>query len=527
VRLATIRSWLPATVGDGDVVVLAREGRGDGLVEAVQRVYGRSTQVVVLPHPDLAEVAAEMSRLHRVALVVDLRPSQGPGQLLRWTELSPFLVQGGTWIAARSKGRGDDPRRERLVERLGVSTDEPVVWTQPDRWSVKAAPDAAADEILRSREPQLRVERLAERAGGELAPHTVVHHGDAPPTTGVPAPVRYPAAVLRRYRGAVDLFQGGLATSGETTLPDSFRWLEGAAPENVALRANRTWAAQVRRHRATGDLTHLEGPHYFLDYTSAGHFGHLMTEAVSKLWGWDAARATEPGVRLLLRDHPRRDRARRLERLLLPAVGITESDVTWVEGPARCDDLFGASPLWHNAPPFAAHPAITETWRRMREYWLGRATGAEGAGPRIFVTRRSGFRRCRNVAAVEEVFRRRGFAIVQPELLTLEAQVSAFARARVVAGFAGSGMFNLTYATERLRAVLVVSHTSYDARNEELYAAAHGVPLHYFWSPADTTHPEGGFDYRARQSHWAADLGPLDDLGDVLAAVDPSARPTA
>ena len=31
-----------------------------------------------------------------------------------------------------------------------------------------------------------------------------------------------------------------------------------------------------------------------------------MTEAVSKLWGWDAAKAEDPDLKMLCREHPKR-----------------------------------------------------------------------------------------------------------------------------------------------------------------------------------------------------------------------------
>ncbi len=84
-----------------------------------------------------------------------------------------------------------------------------------------------------------------------------------------------------------------------------------------------------------------------------------------------------------------------------------------------------------------------------------------------------------------------------------------------MAGFAGTGMFNLAYS-HRVEQVIVLSQESYDARNEHLFAAVHGAAIDYFFSPAEITHPEGGWSYEAFQSPWSFDF---DRLGPAFAAL--------
>jgi capsular polysaccharide biosynthesis protein len=149
------------------------------------------------------------------------------------------------------------------------------------------------------------------------------------------------------------------------------------------------------------------------------------------------------------------------------------------------------------------HPAIVQTWDRLRTGLIG--TDPVVGDQRIFVTRRSGKRACRNAGRVERLFAAHGFTIVSPEELSLTEQVSVFAAARVVAGFGGAGMFNLAYA-HAVETVIVLDHTAYQARNEHLFAAAHGAQLHCFWSRPNRDHPAGGFSYQAHQSRWRFDF---------------------
>ena len=105
---------------------------------------------------------------------------------------------------------------------------------------------------------------------------------------------------------------------------------------------------------------------------------------------------------------------------------------------------------------------------------------------------------------VEAFFSRLGFAIVYPEDLAFGDQIATFAGARVIAGFAGSGMFNMMFAPNAT--VLVLSGDSYTAINEYLIKSVVGGDIHYFWSPAVVRHPEGGWTWEAYRSNFVFDL---------------------
>jgi capsular polysaccharide biosynthesis protein len=134
--------------------------------------------------------------------------------------------------------------------------------------------------------------------------------------------------------------------------------------------------------------------------------------------------------------------------------------------------------------------------------------------PKIFVTRTAGTNRCcHNASDVESLFASHGFAVLQPETLTLPEQAAVFAQARVVAGFGGSGMFNLLFA-DALESLIVLNQSSYWGRSEHLFAAALGVESHFFWSVPDYADPAGS--YPAHQSAWSFDFAenraPLEGL---------------
>jgi capsular polysaccharide biosynthesis protein len=162
---------------------------------------------------------------------------------------------------------------------------------------------------------------------------------------------------------------------------------------------------------------------------------------------------------------------------------------------------------------------VTQVWSRVRRGLL-RGHAASPGPRRIFVTRHTGKRLCRNVEAVDQVFVDHGFEVVFPERLSLADQAALFDGADVVAGFGGTGLFNLIYASGA-PTVIVLNHDAYDVRNEHIIASALGSDIHYFWSAADIRPTSGAFSVEAFKSPWSFDfeangealLGLLQDLG--------------
>jgi capsular polysaccharide biosynthesis protein len=329
----------------------------------------------------------------------------------------------------------------------------------------------------------------------------------------VPDVLPYPAHTVRRYQGDhIHLPKDSLAHHSRTALPDSFRWHLAPELRSRGLRNVDDHFGRLRRHPKAEAL---EGSYFLFLYNNPGHFGHLMTEALSKLWGWWPAKEADPSLKILCRLHPVRQETTetRAEATLFPAFGIAPEDIVWVDGPVSVTSLVGCTPMWHNAPPFYAHPRIVDTWDRIRTGLIG--DGPVAGASRIFVTRRVGNRPCSNVDEVEALFVAHGFTIVSPQDLSIREQVATFAAARVVAGFGGAGMFNLVYS-HAVETVIVLNQWAYEARNEHLFAAVHGARLHSFWSPPHVDHPPGGSSYDAHQSGWTFDIEHLEQPLDAL-----------
>ncbi len=489
-------------------------------------------RVEVLRERSLRALHDTMRRLPGVDLVIDARVRDEERQWRRWRGLFFHLRPGGTWVTLRAQGsegtfgqrvgrlhdretgRGLGKRlheASRAVAKVEVTYDR-VTITKGGTHLLKVR-DHDAPEVLATRAPRLTVRELQRIEGGLLegVGGLVTSHGFM--SDELAAPIRYPPLHLRRYEGRLSLLEGAVALHETTLLPDSYRWhLQGNPINKRLVDIDRDWA-RTRRTEPVGG--HLEGSYYYFDYKNPGHYGHLMTEAVSRLWGWPAAKAADPDLKILLRRSPREGMrtAPRAETVLLPAFGVDPEDMVWVDESVTVDSMVGLTPMWHNKRPYSAHPGIRDVWSRLRD---GLAETEVPDRPRIFVTRRQrGHRHCHNTPEVEELFRAHGFEVIEPGGMSIPVQAATFAQARVVAGFGGTGMFNLAFA-RNLERVIVLNHTAYDARNEHLMAAVLGAHADYFWSEPELSHPPNGWSYDAFQSPWTFDVqrhrASLEDL---------------
>jgi capsular polysaccharide biosynthesis protein len=522
---------------DDDVVVLAPEPAPEwddaGVPGWSARVERR------------AQLNGQLRRIGAVDVVVNLLPADRlpegcSGHLDLFLVVVRHLVRGGVFIHDRTTAPGEvsaslaewlgfldaaeDPGRRgglgrleteatRSVGAVAITRDLVAVTKRQTHYIMLG--DAEAATLLPGREPALAAQEIDTRPPGEFASRTTVHHhGEHVGDGGTPTLIRHPRLVTRHYQGRVGLSGRTLMFSGHTILPDSFRWHLTERPTNPLLRNIVGGFARIDRANLPGRT--LEGDYYQLEAAYPSHYGHVMTEVLSRLWGWDEAKRRNPDLKLVFRPRPDKDPG--VERVLFAAYGIAEDDVVAVAEPVWVDSVVSASPMWHNAEPYFAHPDLTDTWDRLGEGLLRNASAVD-TGPRLFVSRSDvlAHRQCRNAREVEQYFADRGFTVIYPERHPLPDQVAMFREARVVAGFGGSAMFNIMH-TRRLETLIVLNHMAYVARNEHLFASLKGGDSHYFWSAADLEQPDDeDLSFDAMHSSWEFDFATLgDDLERLL-----------
>ncbi|MEX0426278.1 DUF563 domain-containing protein [Nocardioides sp. DS6] len=385
---------------------------------------------------------------------------------------------------------------------LTEATDTHVVVTKRGR-HLLAPREAAVVDVLPVREPDVRVSVVEEHPGGELVSSSVVFsHGEH--ETDFPTHYDYPPLTLRHYEGPVVARGRTLMYAGHTVLPDSFRFHLAQWQKHPFLDPAGDGWHRLRRGRPARNL---EGSYYQLESTFAHHYGHVMAEVVSRLWGWDAAKRADPDVKVFFHRALENPPARPLERRVFEAYGIAPDDIVELDEPVRVDSVFSATPMWHQHPPFYVHPGMLDTYERLAHGFTGGDPDGGPAHERIFVSRGEGAvnRTCLNQAEVEAWFAERGFEVVYPEHHTLAEQVHLFRKAREVAGFGGSGMFNIVYA-RGLEKLVVLNQEAYIARNEHMFCSLIGAEEHYLWSAPEVARPDGRFSLESFQGDWRFDF---------------------
>lgn len=310
---------------------------------------------------------------------------------------------------------------------------------------------------------------------------------------------------LREYVDVVSS-PGQVLTAGDLILPESFRHLH-------ARRLGNRWLEPVSLRFAGGDVTPpraqsapqegpraLHGSYFHLDNELRGHFGHTTTEVISKLWGWELAKEADPDLKALIHTNKRGAPAE-WEWELMEAGGVAREDVVLTAEPVRVQRIIGATPMFGN--PKYIHPDLTRTWRRISDRLAERSTLE--APERIFVSRRLNRRACRNRPQLEALFEACGYTVVYPEDWALHDQVRMFRSAQAVAGFAGSGMFGLMWATEP-KPVTLVSSEIYPARNEFLISGLLGHDVAIVWCPAENEKPMETRDTLGIVAHFTFDF---------------------
>lgn len=317
--------------------------------------------------------------------------------------------------------------------------------------------------------------------------------------------ISVPERVLRRHHD-VTLSRRMLLRRENLALTESFHH-----PHQVALRHPRLMdvSLMMARDPTRGEARDLEGSYFLLDTNYPGHFGHVTTEVLAMMWGWLELQRRGVEARPILSTFVERTEVPAFQLEIFEAFGIERDDLEIVRGNdvVRIPELYTATQQFES--PRWVDREITTSWKLLEAHLRRRAAESGESGleaERIFISRRPGDKRnCVNSAEVEEYFRRRDFAIYFPEDHSYLHQVETFARAKKIAGFGGSGMFNMMFAPHA--DVLILTSDGYSARNELLLAAANGNDLTYVWGPAEQRPIKlGRHDRRSFRADFTIDL---------------------
>jgi capsular polysaccharide biosynthesis protein len=485
---------------------------------------------------DYEERAEYLFRVPQPQLLVDIGGNR-QRMLRRFRQLFAFLPAAGVYVL--DYRRGPDARvGDRLSELEGLtdpSADASTAWNQNLRDSCQDVRfqdglalvrkrldhriklrDVPSTEILTARYGDAWGGVIARRPALEYVPRmTVTTHGDRGTWYGQiqqradPSRIRVPPLSLRRYTHAICWPEQRVARDNYW-LPETFRH-----PYDRELRHRNLVRASSRHARlpdnAPAQTRHVDGPVFYFDTEYPNHFGHVLTEVVSRYWGWRHVVAIEPDIRPLVSLHRDGIPMAAFERTVFEALGIDPGRIEFIapNEAVIVDDLYAATPMFEN--PRYASPEVRDPWRRIAAA-LNR-TGAP-TPKRLFVTRaRKSIRTCLNTEQVEAFFAELGFEVIRPEHHDFAEQVTMFANAAVIAGFSGSNMFNAMFAPNAT--LIAITANTFTANNEMLIAAVNGSDLHTVIGDAEIQHPEGRWTWPAYQSNFTVDL---DRLGPGICA---------
>jgi capsular polysaccharide biosynthesis protein len=482
------------------------------------------THTFNVDRPDLH--VAMTARAPFDVIVDDSRREKGRAELFRNTFL--HLRPGGALLvrnALAGAPRADEPSEEHLADLLGVLARSRLARPAPAGWGpasdhrlavaldrltirgrhVLATNGVAARAKLREEEADayldLRGEtsgrRITSRPAAELGSRATVRESASPQAGLLPTAYLAPELSLRSYAW-VTCAPGQVVWQDNALLPDSFRHNQRAHLSN---RQVRTLAPLfVRTPRPSAPAQRLEGAYFYLDSEFRGHFGHAMTEQLSRLWAWKEAKSAEPGLKALLLNKNRE--LAQFELDLYGAAGIDPEDVVFTDRTVRVERLLASTPMF--SQPDYVHPGVAEVWREVSDNLAARAP--ERDYPRRFFCARRGTKRpCRNAAEVERLFADHGFQVLYPEDYSLPEQARLFRDADVIGGFAGSALFNVCLSVTPKQLVMISSE-SYTAQNEYMMSAVLGHHLHIAWCTPEVPRTHAGFDRASFHSAFTVDM---------------------
>jgi len=478
---ATVEVLDPALGGSELHVRLAATGPYDVLVDAAvdeaESVRAARARVVLMHlRRDGVLLVADAGRHHG-------DPTTAPGEK---AQSFPDLFRDAFDVALTPKETrlvvASDHQRgwARAVGEVTVSETGPLAVTN----ALPALPIIREREVGRLLE--LRPDRgrvVLERPGSLVVNPQPIRQSPTDHPWELQTRFEAPPMQLREYRD-VTCWPGQVVTQQHLLLPETYRHL---ARQRLRHKFVEGVSPRFGRVKATEAPEHLPGTYFHLDSEFRGHFGHAMTEQISRLWAWDEVKEQAPDARALLLSNRHRTTVADWEYRLYEAAGVAREDLVLADGPVRVDRLFAATPMF--SQPQFVHAGIVDVYRRIGDDLAAEAP--DRAYPeRIFCSRRMSKRACTNADQVEEFFSELGFTVVYPEEYSLGEQVQMFRSARDVAGFGGSAMFTMAFTTSPKRAFLVSSE-NYWAQNETVIAAVQGHQANVAWCRPEKTKAAG------------------------------------
>lgn|GEM_PF-658115 len=238
-----------------------------------------------------------------------------------------------------------------------------------------------------------------------------------------------------------------------------------------------------------------EQPTLFLDGEHFAAFGHFLAEIYSRLWVRKYLQIRDIKVAV------GKGASAPFISELLALAGVTSEQLIVVDEPIRFRSLI--VPSQSLVVRTGLSPLGAEFYGDISD-----SVGASIVTESAYISRRLEKRRAlENEPNVERLFRKAGFDVLLPELMTMRSQISLFRNARRIAGLSGSNLFGLLFS-KQVTDLFVMTGSGYILHNEAVFTAGRDCRSTYFIGSSSGVH-----------ANWTADMPRLEQsVGRWLAS---------
>ncbi len=227
-----------------------------------------------------------------------------------------------------------------------------------------------------------------------------------------------------------------------------------------------------------------DGNVYYFVYNMANYF-HFIYDTLPYLYGYFNEKQYFPDLKLLVSPPEGRTDLYSFVWDTLELLGITRSDVVFLNDKARYKMVVVGSSLTHdglpNTPP---HKKVFDIINRLdgdydapEKIYISRRTWINNKG--IDYTKHVERRRCVNEDDVVSLFKEKGFVEVFCENLSMKEKIGLFRGAKVIAGPIGGGFTNVIFSPSSTKVISIDSPTFFDINYRVKYVMSH-TQLHHF-----------------------------------------------
>jgi len=203
----------------------------------------------------------------------------------------------------------------------------------------------------------------------------------------------------------------------------------------------------------------IEGPCIYLPFACFNNFGHFVTETISYLWAFTESASEIPSCQVIIGGSSDHDLARLVAQLIETAGHqvVFEQDL-----PSR----FLAEQLYIPSSTFSLHNKVNALYLKTAQA-IGRLItktankkdAASSSSSLIYLSRSKLPTSLRTILGENEIeanLAKRGWQILHPEQMPLDAQLNAYSQASVIAGFEGSAFHALAMCETSTKSPLIV-----------------------------------------------------------------------